>query len=747
MNSAPMKTEKAIAVDPALEWLMRAAGILEGNPKLAQPHVLKVWRWARLEAGQWTAADMAEAQAAMGHYMEILRARGLRGRPPVGLNARALATGAGVVPVTPVEGLAVSLWGVFFAVRFPYGHDATAAVRAIDGATWNREARAWLVGPTEANAEAVEGLRAHGFSLDEQAEAAIAAVREHAEETRAASRAAAGTFTVEGFAGDLRPYQQAGVKYLVDAKRAFLADDMGLGKTRQALATVQALGAWPALVVTLASCKGGWERECGRVLPGVRVKVWEGRGGNEPFDDGGVEARGGTVSRARTATRDTQADGARDQRAVTRPATCPETGRHQTSLASVARCSSSATPVLHIINYDLLAPRLEELCALGVKAVVFDEIHHLKNGKSKRTAAAKRVVRRVPVRLGLSGTPVLNAPQELLSQLHVLGRLKDVGGFWKFGLRYCGARQTRHGWDFTGAQNLGELHTRLRGICYLRRTKAQVMPELPPRVTTRVPIGMTAEGWVRYRAAAKDLLGWLGEKAASAPGFIERIAGLPEEQRDAARAQMIQQTIERMEGMELLRRLQELRQVAADGKLERAKEWVRELCPPAVDGWPARKLVLFGHHRKVMKALHETFRGELGAILIDGDTPSGRRQALVDAFQKGGTRLALLNLMAGGTGLDGLQHAAADVAFLEWPWTPAGLEQAISRLERSGQKMPVHVWHLTAPGTVDDEILTLLETKAEICDAVNDGVETARQAAIANAREVARRMVVGGTTL
>jgi SNF2 family DNA or RNA helicase len=374
---------------------------------------------------------------------------------------------------------------------------------------------------------------------------------------------------------------------------------------------------------------------------------------------------------------------------------------------------------LHVINYDLLSARLPELQAVGFKSVIFDECHHLKNGKSKRTAAAKVIVRRVPVRLGLSGTPILNCPQELLTQLHVLGRMKDVGGFWHFAKHYCAAKQSKHGWDFSGSANLVELHERLRGLCFLRRTKEQVLPELPPKISTRVPLGMTPEGWAKYHAAAKDLLGYLGEKAANAPGFQKQLAGMNPEDAEWAKAQRIAEVIEKMDGMELLRRLGELLQVAAAGKLALAKEWIREMCA-------SRKLVLFAHHRAILSGpggLLDEFRGELGAVLIDGDTPSAKRQGMVRDFKTGKGRLFLVNLIAGGTGLDGLQHAASDVAFLERPWTPAGLEQAASRLHRIGQGGTVHDSHLIGPGTVDDELLALLAVKAEVCSGVNDGLE------------------------
>ena len=694
--------------DDTIGWITRAVAAMDGHPRLAAPDTLYFFRAARLASEEWTTNEMSRAWARLGPYRELLKVAGVRWRPAPTFRHEAVRTD---------DRLSIGCAGGVLVARFPYDHACTPAVRAIEGASWKKELRAWVLGATEAAIEAVEGLvRDEGFTVNEQGEAAMSEIRLRAVETRAESRAAAGKFTVPGFSGDLRPYQQAGVKYLVKAKRAFLADDMGIGKTRQALATVQALGAWPALVVTLASCKGGWSEECGRVLPGVRVEMWEGRGKDETRRRGDAEKK---------------------WRKHEELGSC---AGNPSSSASLRLCVSNT---LHVINYDLLSARLEELQGVGFKAVIFDECHHLRNGKSKRTAAAKVIVRRVPVRLGLSGTPILNCPQELLTQLHVLGRMKDVGGFWHFAKHYCAAKQAKHGWDFSGASNLTELHDRLRGICFLRRTKEQVLPELPPKISTRVPLGMTPDGWVKYHAASKDLLGYLGEKAASSPDFQKQLAGMAPEDAEWAKAQRIAEVIEKMDGMELLRRLGELLQVAAAGKLPLAKEWIREMCA-------SRKLVLFAHHKAILRGtsvpcgpvgLLEEFREELGAVLIDGDTPSGKRQEMVRDFKTGKGRLFLVNLIAGGTGLDGLQHAASDVAFLERPWTPAGLEQAASRLHRIGQGGTVHEWHLLAPGTVDEELLALLAVKQEVCAGVNDGIEARKAGAFSAARRVAARVV------
>jgi len=183
--------------------------------------------------------------------------------------------------------------------------------------------------------------------------------------------------------GTLEPFQWAGVRYALDARRTFLADEQGLGKTVQALAALEADGAFPAVVICPASLKLGWQREAERWLPHRSVAVVEGR------------------------------------RAV------PPTGE------------------LTILNYEIVAAHLDELARMRPRALVVDESHYCKNPQAKRTQAVRRLARSVPadgLRLALTGTPVLNHAEELIAQLRVIGRLEDFGSGARFAREFRGAQ-------------------------------------------------------------------------------------------------------------------------------------------------------------------------------------------------------------------------------------------------------------------------------------------------------------------
>ena len=209
----------------------------------------------------------------------------------------------------------------------------------------------------------------------------------HAEHERAAETVAlsyAEDAELDGLelGGELHPFQRAGVRYALERRRTFIADEQGLGKTVQALATLESDDAFPAAVICPASMKLTWERETQHWLPDRTVAVLEGR---------------------------------------TDATWTPE--------------AESAEIV--VLNYDILEAHLDRLVARDLNALVLDESHYVKNAGAQRTKAALELAAALPdgaLRLALTGTPVLNRPEELVAQLRVLDRLREFGS---------GARLTR----------------------------------------------------------------------------------------------------------------------------------------------------------------------------------------------------------------------------------------------------------------------------------------------------------------
>lgn len=457
--------------------------------------------------------------------------------------------------------------------------------------------------------------------------------------------------TIPELGGTLRPFQEAAVAYALNARQCFLAEEMGLGKTVEALATLKAADAFPAVVVCPASLKYNWLRETQKWLPGVKAVVLNGK----------------TPARSEVAGFD-----------------------------------------VVILNYDILGKWLEILKALHPKAVVLDESHYIKNHKAKRTEAAQELCKGAEYRIFLTGTPILNRPQELLSQLSAMGKLNDLGGFWHFAKRYCQAFKGRWGWDFSGSAHLDELNVKMRATCYVRHEKKDVLTELPEKTRTTIPIEI--DNRAEYEEAEADVIEYAGYLAAQDKAFQNSIKHLDKKERQEAVTRRMQDASYKAQKAEQLVKIEVLKQVTAKGKMAAIKDWIESF----VDS--GEKLVVFGWHKTVVDAIADLCKCKQ----ITGDTSAEARQKAVDEFQNDPeVKVIACNIQAGGVGLT--LTAASNVAFLEFGWNPGTMDQAEDRVHRIGQTYPVNIWNLAGINTIDEDIIGLIESKRSVVNATTNG--------------------------
>ena len=526
-------------------------------------------------------------------------------------------------------------------IRFDFDRDTLGLVKAIPGRRFHNDgppprSKYWTC---PASPFALTRLKEAGFYLDPALLAKPVLVEPD----------------LSGLKRELFPFQRAGVTF-IEARdgKLVLGDEMGLGKTIQALAWLHLHPEKrPVVVVCPAHLKLNWVKEIRATLPGrQRVQVLSG----------------------------------------TNP-----------------RPLSNADIV--IINYDILPneyeryvdsagkKRMREIPRTGwvdfvidckPKVLIFDEAHYIKTSSTQRSKAVRKLAKRIPCRLALTGTPIINRPIEGFSILQVVDA-SIFPNFWDYAHRYCGAQHNGFGWDFSGTSNQNELHQQLQTVM-LRRKKQDVLPELPDKLYSYVHMELTNADL--YSAAEADFL-----------QFLRKTKGVA--------------SAEKAKRAEYLVKVEALKQLAVSGKLKDAIAWIWDVVENG-GGNGSGKLVVFAVHKATINALMAEF-GDI-AVKVDGSVPAEKRQAAVRAFQEDERiRLFIGNIQAAGTGLT--LTAASSVAFVELPWTPGELAQAEDRCHRIGQKDTVNVYYLLTTGTIEERIAELLDAKRKDLSAILDGEE------------------------
>jgi len=446
----------------------------------------------------------------------------------------------------------------------------------------------------------------------------------------------------------LRPYQVEGLSWLQFLREhglgGVLADDMGLGKTVQTLAHLLVeRGAKrqdrPSLIVAPTSVVSNWAAEAARFAPSLRVLVLQGPERKEQF------------------------------------ARIPE---HD----------------LVITSFALLPRDSEGIQAHEYHYVILDEAHYIKNPDSKMSQEVSAL--RSRHRLCLTGTPMENHLGELWSLFHFLmpGFLGDRDSF---------RRNWRRPIEQAGDDARRDLLAKRVAPLMLRRTRGQVLHELPPRTDIVRSVSLD-----RAQAELYEVV-----RAAMDKKVREAIAA-----KGLAQSQII-----------VLDALLKLRQICCDPRLlklpaarkvkESAKlDLFRDLVVGLVE--EGRRILVFSQFTSMLELIGKTLDKErIPWCKLTGDTPGTERAKLVASFQEGQIPVFLISLKAGGAGLN-LTAADTVIHYDPW-WNPAVEEQATGRAHRMGQENPVFVYRLITEGTIEERILELQQRKAAIASAILEG--------------------------
>jgi SNF2 family DNA or RNA helicase len=341
---------------------------------------------------------------------------------------------------------------------------------------------------------------------------------------------------------------------------------------------------------------------------------------------------------------------------------------------------------LTITSYALLRLDADALGAVAWDVAILDESQAIKNADSQVARAAHALA--ASRRIAMTGTPVENRLDELWSQLHFAnpGLLGSRAGFAE---RW--ARPLASGDDVAAAA----LRARLRPFV-LRRRKAEVAPELPPRIEIALEVELDANERRVYDAVRAATRADVLAKLAAGGSVLAALEALLRLRQAACHSALVPgQAAESSSKVALL--VEELDTAVAEG----------------------HKALVFSQWTSLLDRVEPHLRAaDLAFTRLDGATRD--RGAVVAAFQDdAGPPVMLLSLQAGGTGLN---LTAADHVFLLDPWwNPAVEDQAADRAHRIGQTKPVLIHRLVAKDTVEERILALQASKRALATAALEG--------------------------
>jgi hypothetical protein len=347
-----------------------------------------------------------------------------------------------------------------------------------------------------------------------------------------------------------------------------------------------------------------------------------------------------------------------------------------------------------IASYGLLARDfVEEKTRFAT--FVLDEAQAIKNAGSQRAKAARAVDAEWTV--ALTGTPIENHLGELWSIFHVLS--PAVLGSWEqFRERFAAPIERDR--DPYRARVLSRT---LRPFV-LRRTKAEVAAELPPRTDVRVDVILSPKERALYEDA----------RLAAVAKLANLEVGLPAEKQRF----WVLAALTRLRQIASHPRLLDPNSTVPSSKMVALLDLVRSILEAG------QRALVFSSFTQHLALVRETLDAAgISYLYLDGGTPHHDRAPLVDAFQAGERALFLISLKAGGTGLN--LTAADNVILLDPWWNPAAEDQAADRAHRIGQTRPVTVYRLVSLGTIEESILDLHSSKRALVDAVLDGTGAA----------------------
>jgi SWI/SNF-related matrix-associated actin-dependent regulator 1 of chromatin subfamily A len=432
------------------------------------------------------------------------------------------------------------------------------------------------------------------------------------------------------------PFQKAGIAYASKRNNILLADEMGLGKTIQSIGYINSNPLIiKILIVCPATMKLVWKAELEKWLfnKDLSIEVWDSK-----------------------------------------------------------KCKDAD---IIIINYESLIKH-DVLLETKFSLIIGDEIHYCKNAKNKRSTAFYKIAKRAIKKLYLTGTPILNRPEELYDIIKSLGFSMT---WWEYVHRYADAHTDDYGFLNTkGHSNLDELQEKLRSKFMIRRLKKEVLKELPDKV--RQIVELSDPKLVKAILNTEKVI---TEKQI----LIKELNTIKAEAKANKDKKAYGKAVKELKefNSSIFTELSRIRHQTALKKTPYAIKHIKGVLENT------DKVVVFAHHTDVLEQMHNEFKD--CSVILTGKTPKDERKSLVDEFQTDpNVKIFFSSIKAGGVGLT--LTASSTVIFVELDWTPSVISQAEDRCHRIGQENSVLIQHLVVNGSIDSKIAKMCVEKQNI---------------------------------
>jgi SNF2 family DNA or RNA helicase len=442
---------------------------------------------------------------------------------------------------------------------------------------------------------------------------------------------------------ELRDYQLEGFNYLSRLTNwnigACLADDMGLGKTVQAIALLLEQAEYgPSLVIAPTSVCFNWVDELNKFAPSLNVSLLH----NE--------------------------------------------NQREQSIAGV-----TAGDVL-VCSYNLLQYESTTLQSQAWNLLVLDEAQNIKNHTTKRFKAACELNSKR--RIALSGTPIENHLGELWSLFRFLNP-GLLGSLDKFQKKFITPISNKNKIAKQTLKNLIQPYV-------LRRTKTQVLSELPPKIEQSIYVEPSNEEMAFYEVVRQRALANIANLNADENKRFSILAEITRLRQACCHSSLVDENIK-----------------LENSKLTAFLELVQELIENK------HKVLVFSQYVRYLEIVQQTLRdNKIDYQYIDGSTAINQRKTAVAEFQSGkGGDVFLISLKAGGTGLN--LTAADYVIILDPWWNPAVEDQAADRAHRMGQQRPVTVYRLIMKNSIEEKIIHMHKDKRDLAGDLLSGQDVA----------------------